>query len=104
MFLSLALTMILSLVFTLLESARLYGLEAQSKMETELLLESKMAEYDTALLEQYHLYFLEAGRKGEPELSSLEQSLQELGKENLRAKPGFLKMSYTNLYEMQLEK
>ena len=50
--------MILSLVFTLLESARLYGLEAQSKMETELLLESKMAEYDTALLEQYHLYFL----------------------------------------------
>lgn len=50
MFLSLALTMILSLVFTLLESARLYGLEAQSKMETELLLESKMAEYDTALL------------------------------------------------------
>ena len=54
--------MILSLVFTLLESARLYGLEAQSKMETELLLESKMAEYDTALLEQYHLYFLEAGR------------------------------------------
>ena len=45
MFLSLALTMILSLVFTLLESARLYGLEAQSKMETELLLESKMAEY-----------------------------------------------------------
>ncbi len=61
MFLSLALTMILSLVFTLLESARLYGLEAQSKMETELLLESKMAEYDTALLEQYHLYFLEAG-------------------------------------------
>ena len=103
MFLSLALTMILSLVFTLLESARLYGLEAQSKMETELLLESKMAEYDTALLEQYHLYFLEAGRKGEPELSSLEQSLQELGEENLRAKPGFLKMSYTNLYEMQLE-
>ena len=78
MFLSLALTMILSLVSTLLESARLYGLEAQSKMETELLLESKMAEYDTALLEQYHLYFLEAGRKGEPELSSLEQSLQEL--------------------------
>ena len=72
-------------------------------METELLLESKMAEYDTALLEQYHLYFLEAGRKGEPELSSLEQSLQELGEENLRAKPGFLKMSYTNLYEMQLE-
>ncbi len=103
MFLSLALTMILSLVFTLLESARLYGLEAQSKMETELLLESKMAEYDTALLEQYHLYFLEAGRKGELELSSLEQSLQELGEENLRAKPGFLKMSYTNLYEMQLE-
>ena len=103
MFLSLALTMILSLVFTLLESARLYGLEAQSKMETELLLESKMAEYDTALLEQYHLYFLEAGRKGEPELSSLEQSLQELGEENLRAKQGFLKMSYTNLYEMQLE-
>ena len=49
MFLSLALTMILSLVFTLLESARLYGLEAQSKMETELLLESKMAEYDTAV-------------------------------------------------------
>ena len=95
--------MILSLVFTLLESARLYGLEAQSKMETELLLESKMAEYDTALLEQYHLYFLEAGRKGELELSSLEQSLQELGEENLRAKPGFLKMSYTNLYEMQLE-
>lgn len=63
MFLSLALTMILSLVFTLLESARLYGLEAQSKMETELLLESKMAEYDTALLEQYHLYFLEAGKE-----------------------------------------
>ena len=86
--------MILSLVFTLLESARLYGLEAQSKMETELLLESKMAEYDTALFEQYHFYFLEAGRKGEPELSSLEQSLQELGEENLKAKPGFLKMSY----------
>lgn len=29
--------------------------------------------------------------------------MQELGEENLRAKPGFLKMSYTNLYEMQLE-
>ena len=66
MFFCVSLLSIFSLVFTLLESARLYGLEAQSKMETELLLESKMAEYDTALLEQYHLYFLEAGRKGEP--------------------------------------
>lgn len=83
MFLSIALTMILSLVFTLLESARLYGLEAQSKMETELLLESKMAEYDTALLEQYHLYFWRQAGKESRNLAVWNSHCRNLEKRTL---------------------
>lgn len=101
-FLSLSLTMILSLIFTLLESARTYGLQSQATAESRLVLESEMAQYNRALYEQYHMYFLEANAGGALSLSSLESAMQVLGMENLQGIHRETERSAMNLYAMNL--
>lgn len=95
-FLSLTIVMIASLIFTLLESARLHGLEAQSDMEGELLIESKMAAYQKELYENYHLYFLEVGQEGIFSLTGIESDMAQEGMDNLTSEAlSFYRMNLT---------
>lgn len=101
-YLSLTLIVIMGLFFTLLESARIYGLEAHSQMESELLLESEMAEYHPLLFDKYHLYLLEAGIEGELDIDSLEEDMWSMGNENLAGR-GRADKNIITFYEMQLD-
>lgn len=71
-------------------------------MESELLLESEMAEYHPLLFDKYHLYLLEAGIEGELDIASLEQDMWSMGNENLAGK-GKEDKSIVTFYEMQLD-
>lgn len=101
-FASLALTVVMSLIFTLLESARLYGLQTHTQTESRLLIESVMAQYHIGLYEQYHLYFREANVQGELSFASLEKDLKALGQENLEGRVSAVQSSYSNLYGLKL--
>lgn len=101
-FAAMALTVIMSLIFTLLESARLYGLQAHVDMESRLLLESAMAQYHVGLYEQYHLYFLEANARGSLSFTSLEEDMKALGNENLSGKVTGVQENNTDLYGLEL--
>lgn len=101
-FAALALAVIMSLIFTLLESARLYGLQAHVELEGRLLLESAMAQYHMELYERYHLYFLEANAQGDLSFTSLEEDMKTLGNENLSGKVSGVQEAYTNLYGLEL--
>ena len=95
-FLSLALVIITSLFLTLLESARLYGLIAQSDMEGDLLLEFKMAAYQKEVFDRYHLYCLEANQGGTLDLAGVEQELLTEGEANLAGEAlSFYRMALT---------
>ena len=59
--LSLVLLLMLSLLFTLLESARVRGLQADADRMTQAAAESVFAEYSRALLEDYDLFALDGG-------------------------------------------
>ena len=64
-FLSLTLLLILTLVGALCESAAIQTGKNRAKARTSLALESVFAEYDTDLLEQYHIFAYDAGRTGQ---------------------------------------
>lgn len=100
-YLSLALIIMMGLFFTLLESARVYGLEAHSRMESELLLESEMAEYHPLLFDKYHLYLLSANTNGKLDIASVEKDMWKLGNENLTGR-GTVNKNTADFYEMQL--
>lgn len=101
-FASLALAVVMSLIFTLLESARLYGLQTHTQMESRLLIESMMAQYHVGLYEQYHLYFLEANTQAQLSFAALERDLKTLGRENLGGGVPAVSGAYTNLYGLKL--
>lgn len=101
-FASLALAVVMSLIFTLLESARLYGLQTQTETESRLLIESVMAQYHIGLYEQYHLYFREVNAQGKLSFASLEKDLKTLGQENLEGRVSVAQRAHSNLYELGL--
>lgn len=102
-FLSLVLLLIASMLFAMLESARVYGIRAQVHMDSELLIESAFAEYNIAMLDEYGLFFLDGAQGGtDLNIGQLEQELQELGEKNLQVDPLPVVGSGCNLYQMEL--
>lgn len=71
-FLSLILLMVLTLLFSLLESARVQGARAQCLANADLGMFSLFSEYDRDLLELYEVFFLDAGYgQGGPDVDRL---------------------------------
>ncbi len=68
-FLSLTLVLLLSLVFSLLEGARVKCLDARAQLVTELATQSLFSNYHSGIWEDYHLLFLDVGL-GEEEFST----------------------------------
>ncbi len=84
-FFALILLLVSSLVFTLLEGARIEGLKSCAKQNGELVNESVLAGYVRPLWEKYHLFLLDgAGKNGSLDAVKIEEAALALAEENLK--------------------
>jgi hypothetical protein len=103
-FLSLVSVLILSLVCTLLESARVQGVRAWASSVTDMGIFSVMGAYDRELLEDYEVLFLDGGYGTgdfEPERIALE--MRNYMAYNITPSKGLVLDSGMNLFPMELE-
>ncbi len=84
-FLSLSLTLILSLVFTLIEGARISAIRMKFECVADIGMNSVLAEYHRELLEQYDLLFVDTSYgKGSPSIANTEEHLRHYMQNNLQ--------------------
>lgn len=100
-FSALILLLVASLLFTLLESARMYGLRAKADQNTMLCVESALAEYQVELLENYDLFYLDLGY-GERtiNLGKLRERILNLSQDNVNPENQVLTLDGANFYRM----
>ena len=102
-FLSLSLTIMLALIFTTIENARVNGLDTQLDLAADSAMDSLFALYDRQLMEKYGLLFLN-GSGGNTEYSDLylKNELQECIQYELNPKRNN-SLSGITIYPMKLE-
>ena len=84
-FLSLSLTLILSLVFTVIEGARISAIRMKFECVTDIGMNSVLAEYHRELLKQYELLFVDMSYGGShPEIANTEAHLRNYMQKNLQ--------------------
>lgn len=85
-FLSLSLTLILSLVFTVIEGARISAIRMKFECVTDIGMNSVLAEYHRELLNQYDLLFVDTSYGGSrPDIANTEAHLRRFAQKNCRA-------------------
>ncbi len=88
-FLSLSLTLILSLVFTVIEGARISAIRMKFECVTDIGMNSVLAEYHRELLEQYDLLFVDTSYCGaHPDIANTEAHLRNFAQKNLHPGEG----------------
>lgn len=88
-FLSLSLTLILSLVFTVIEGARISAIRMKFEYVTDIGMNSVLAEYHRELLEQYDLLFVDTSYGGNmPSIANAEGHLKKYLQNNLQNDKG----------------
>lgn len=86
-FLSLSLTLILSLVFTVIEGARISAIRMKFECVADIGMNSVLAEYHRELLEQYDLLFVDTAYGGtRPDIGNTEAHLENYMEMNFRPK------------------
>lgn len=104
-FLSLVSVLFLSLVCTMIESARLQGARAWAAAVTDMGIFSVFGEYDTEILEEYDVLFLDGsyggGSFGEEKMA---QRMREFMKYNTNPTKGMKLIKGRNLFPMEIEK
>lgn len=99
-FSAMSMMLIASLLFALLESARCYGLQVQTKQKSAVVTESVFAEYNAKIWEDYHLLFLDGAYGGEEfSLEKVKGTAYRLLNDNLNYDLTYV--GRTNLYQMQ---
>lgn len=89
-FLSLSLTLILSLVFTVIEGARISAIRMKFECVADIGMNSVLAEYHRELLEQYDLLFVDMSYGGNHiDVGNTEAHLKNYMQKNLRPEGGF---------------
>ncbi len=84
-FLSLSLTLILSLVFAVIEGARISAIRMKFECVTDIGMNSVLAEYHRELLKQYDLLFVDTSYGGShPEIANTEAHLYHYTQKNCR--------------------
>lgn len=84
-FLALSLTLILSLVFTVIEGARISAIRMKFECVADIGMNSVLAEYHRELLEQYDLLFVDTSYGGGcPDISNTEAHLRNYMQNNLK--------------------
>ena len=88
-FLSLSLTLILSLVFAVIEGARISAIRMKFECVTDIGMNSVLAEYHRELLKQYDLLFVDTSYGGShPEIANTEAHLYNYTQKNCRPAEG----------------
>lgn len=87
LYMSLMLIVVLSLLLTLIESARVYEVQNKMTLISNVATESGFAEYQPYLWENYHLLFLDAGDNGKVSTEKLENKMALYALANLK-EPG----------------
>lgn len=88
-FLSLSLTLILSLVFTVIEGARISAIRMKFECATDIGMNSVLAEYHRELLKQYDLLFVDTSYCGShPSITNTEGHLRNYMHKNLQPAEG----------------
>ncbi|MGN0351625.1 MAG: DUF5702 domain-containing protein [Roseburia sp.] len=102
-FSAMSMMLIASLLFALLESARYYGLQVQTKQKSAVVTESVFAEYNAKIWEDYHLLFLDGAYGGEEfSLEKVKGAAYQLANDNLNYDLTYFGKRRTNLYQMQV--
>lgn len=88
-FLSLSLTLILSLVFTVIEGARISAIRMKFECVTDIGMNSVLAEYHRELLKQYDLLFVDTSYGGShPGIANTEAHLRNYAQKNCQSGEG----------------
>ena len=88
-FLSLSLTLILSLVFTVIEGARISAIRMKLECVTDIGMNSVLAEYHRELLKQYDLLFVDTSYCGSrPDIANTEAHLRHFMQKNFQPEEG----------------
>ena len=89
-FLALSLTLILSLVFTVIQGARISAIRMKFECVADIGMNSVLAEYHRELLEQYDLLFVDMSYGGsQPSVGNTEAHLKNYMQKNLQPEGGF---------------
>lgn len=88
-FLSLSLALLLSLVFTVIEGARISAIRMKFECVADIGMNSVLAEYHRELLEQYDLLFVDTSYGGSPaSIGNTEAHLRNYMQENMQSSQG----------------
>lgn len=88
-FLSLSLTLILSLVFTVIEGARISAIRMKFECVADIGMNSVLAEYHRELLKQYDLLFVDTSYCGShPDIANTEAHLRSYMQKNFHSEEG----------------
>lgn len=88
-FLSLTLTLLLSLVLTVIEGARISAIRMKFECAADIGMNSVLAEYHRELLEQYDLLFVDTSYGHSPSIGNTEAHLRNYIQKNLEGKTGY---------------
>ena len=102
-FVSLVMLLVASLLFTMLESARMPGLSAKADMNAMLSAESAFAEYQKELWDNYDLLYLDLGYGQQLiDLNRLRERILSLNQENLNPAESGAVETCANFYRMNV--
>ncbi|MDE7283695.1 MAG: hypothetical protein K2N85_08955 [Lachnospiraceae bacterium] len=103
-FLSLSLTLILSLVFTVIEGARISAIRMKFECAADIGMNSVLAEYHRELLEQYDLLFVDTSYGGSiPSIANTEEHLKKYIQENFNGRGENIFRRTRDFLDMSLE-
>lgn len=102
-FLSLTLTLLLSLVLTVIEGARISAIRMKFECVADIGMNSVLAEYHKELLKQYDLLFVDTSYGNSPSIGNTEAHLRNYIQKNLEGKVGYSYGKSRDFLNMQVE-
>ncbi|MCM1212369.1 MAG: DUF5702 domain-containing protein [Blautia sp.] len=101
---SLLLTLILSLLFTVIEGARISAIRMKFECVTDIGMNSVLAEYHRELLEQYDLLFVDSSYGGNtPSIANAEEHLRKYMQQNLQEQAGIIGWRMKDFLDMRVD-
>lgn len=103
-FLSLVLTVLLSLLFTVIETAKNNGADFQTECVSDMALQSALAEYNREVLEQYELLLIDLGYgREEGSYGLLEEHVRNYMQDNFQTETRIVPVKIRDLLSLDTE-
>ena len=103
-FLSLVLVILISILCSVIEAARTNGIQFQTECVADMAIQSALAEYNSELLEQYDLFFVDTGYgTKETGYILLEEHLRNYMEKNFQIEKGIFSVNYKDLLQISAD-